>query len=194
VDKLKNFIETHKKDIAYLLFIAILATLCIYFVAEHVKSSQNGAKVLKIEDATNPQKIQKELGVDSKTAGQIVERVQYIHDGKQEPAATYYVQAPTLEKAADSTAESINKNDASLPAAATEKTDRTIVTANTDQNKVDVYKINLRNNHKIKAGVLAVGSKAFPAIGYQAGRWEGTVYTNGSHVAGESIMYTVKQW
>jgi flagellar biosynthesis protein FliP len=87
------------------------------------------------------------------SAPPIVKEIQYIQNGTTPLNVTYYVQSPTVEKVTKQTADAINKNDTSLPAAATEKTDRTVVTANTDQQKVDVYKINLRNNHKIKAGV-----------------------------------------
>ena len=107
---------------------------------------------------------------------------------------TYYVTAPTVEAAATKTVEQISANDASLPDEATAKTDKTVVTANTDQQKVDVYKINLRNNHKVKVGVLSVKDHAYPAAGYQAGRVDVAVATDGRKIKGGYVMYTVAQW
>lgn len=190
-----NFITTHKKQIACVTIIAILACAGIYFYLRHAKMAQEAAQVIKYADTTDQDKIKKDLSVDTNTAAQIVKEIQYIHDGTTQPTVTYYVQSPTVEKAAEQTTDAINKNDTSLPAAATEKTDRTVVTANTDQQKVDVYKINLRNNHKIKAGVLYVeGDKPFAGVGYQAGRVEAMVYMSADGKKAGAVNYTVKEW
>jgi hypothetical protein len=189
-----NFISAHKKQIACVTIIAILACAGIYFYLQYVKTAQGAAQVIKYEDTTDQDKIKKNLAVDSTTAGQIVKEIQYIHDGTTPSVITYYVQSPTVEKAAEQTANAINKNDTTLPAAATEKTDRTIVTANTDQQKVDVYKINLRNNHKIKAGVLYADDRAYAGVGYQAGRVEAMAYMSADGKKAGAVNYTVKEW
>lgn len=132
-------------------------SMCGHTYLQHVKTAQEAAQMIKYEDTTDQDKIKKNLAVDSTTAGQIVKEIQYIHDGTTPPTVTYYVQSPTVEKAA-------------------EKTDQTVVTANTDQQKVDVYKINLRNNHKIKAGVLYADDRAYAGVGYQAGRVKAMIY------------------
>ena len=77
---------------------------------------------------------------------------------------------------------------------ATEKSDRTAVVANTDEQKVDVYKINLNKVHKIKAGVTLIDNKAYETIGYQAGKFEVLTHFNGQHLEGGSVLYTVKEW
>lgn len=100
-----------------------------------------------------------------------------------------------MESAAEETAERINKNDESLPRLATEKTDRTVVTPNTEKQKVDVYKVNLNKSHKVKAGVMTTGDKTYYGVGYQQGKWEGMVYTrSGKKIEGVSISYTLKEW
>jgi H+/gluconate symporter-like permease len=189
-----NFISAHKKQIVCATIIAILACVGIYFYLQHVKTAQEAVQVIKYEDTTDQDKIKKDLAVDSTTASQIVKEIQYIHDGTTTPTVTYYVQSPTVEKAAEQTADAINKNDTALPAAATEKTDRTIVTANTDQQKVDVYKINLRNNHKIKAGILYADNKAYAGVGYQAGMVEAMIYLSADGKKAGAVNYTVREW
>ena len=63
-------------------------------------------------------------------------------------------------------------------------------------NKVDVYKINLRWAHKLKAGMTYVNDKAYISTGYQAGRWEGLVHfdTRTMEPPGGTITYTVHEW
>ncbi|WP_278949103.1 hypothetical protein [Megasphaera elsdenii] len=139
--------------------------------------------------------VQKNLKVDSRAADDISREIRYIDRENVVPAASYVIEAPTIEKAADITEKEIKDNDPGLPAAATEKTDRTVVATDPQKQKVDVYKINLRNNHKIKAGILTADGKTYVGAGYQAGRWETAVYTHtGRQVEAGSVMYTVKQW
>ena len=92
-------------------------------------------------------------------------------------------------------ARDIQADKPSVPAAAREKTDRTVVTADKDHQKVDVYKVNLRKPHKIKVGAMTTGDKTYIGAGYQYGRWEGMLYTRtGKKVEAGSITYTVKEW
>lgn len=53
----------------------------------------------------------------------------------------------------------------------------------------------LKDNHKIKAGVMTAGGKAYAGIGYQAGRFEGMAYTHdGRNIDAAAVTYTIKQW
>ena len=150
---------------------------------------------MKYEDSTNSEKMKKALDIDAGTSREITREIERIHDGDTQPIVTYTVEAPTVEAAATETAKSIKEGDARLPASALEQTDRTVVTPDPNRQTVDVYKINLRNNHKIKAGMLSADGKTYLGAGYQAGRWEGMVYTrSGRGVAAASVSYTIKQW
>lgn len=150
---------------------------------------------VKYEASTNSEKMKKALDVDSGASREITREIERIHDGDARPVVTYTVEAPTVEAAATETAKSIKEGDARLPAPALAQTDRTVVTPDLSKQKVDVYKINLRNNHKIKAGLLSSGGKTYLGAGYQAGRWEGMIYTKSGHsIDAASVSYTVKQW
>lgn len=150
---------------------------------------------VKYEDSTNSEKMKKALGVDSGASREITREIERIHDGDVRPVVTYTVEAPTVEAAATETAKSIKAGDARLPAPALEQTDRTVVTPDLSKQKVDVYKINLRKDHKIKAGLLSAGGKAYFGAGYQAGHWEGMIYTKSGHsIDAASVSYTIKQW
>ena len=166
----------------------------IYFAVNHVKQPSDEPVRMRFSDTTDKNSVKKNLRVSDHEAAEIVTKIERIHDGKTAPNVSYYVTAPNLTTAADRTEQAIRKNDSQIPLAARAKSDRTIVTVNDENQKVDIYKINLRNNHKIKAGGTYIDGKPYMSIGYQAGRIEGIVHTDGTGVRGCSLMYTVKEW
>ena len=91
-----------------------------------------------------------------------------------------------------------------LPRAAREKSDRTIVTPITqdkdghvlprEEQKVDVYKVNLRKDHRIKAGASVINGKALMSVGYEQGRFEALAHFEGGRYKGVTVMYNVAEW
>lgn len=175
----------------------VLTAFCllgIYFAVHHVKQPSDEPVRMQFSDTEDKNSVKKDLRVTDKEAAEIVTKIERIHDGKTAPNVSYYVTAPNLNAAADRTEQAIRKNDSQIPLAARAKSDRTVVTVDEEKQKIDVYKINLRNNHKIKAGGTYIDGKPYLSIGYQAGRVEGIVHTDGTGVRGCSLMYTVKEW
>lgn len=166
----------------------------IYFAVHHIKQPSGATTRMQFSDTEDKNSVKKNLRVTDKEAAEIVTKIERIHDGKTAPNVSYYVTAPNLNASADKTEQAIRKNDSQIPLAARAKSDRTIVTVDDEKQKVDVYKINLRNNHKIKAGGTYVDGKPYLSIGYQAGRVEGIIHTDGTGIRGCSLMYTVKEW
>lgn len=120
------------------------------------------------------------------------------------PIVTFTVPAATVEEASEDVAERINQGDMSLPDEATQASDRTVVTPITtdietgatlpeQERRVDVYKIDLRKDHRIKAGVAAVGGDAYVVVGYEQGRTEGLVFA-GQRGAGGALLYNIAEW
>lgn len=191
---LRFFRENWKFWLSVCLSVAFFITAVTVYMYKEEKRVTEPITV-KYEDSTNPEKMKKALGVDTGTSREITRQIERIHDGDVRPVVTYTVEAPTVEAAATETTKSIKEGDARLPAPALEQTDRTVVTPDTGKQKVDVYKINLRNNHKIKSGLLSADGKTYLGAGYQAGRWEGMVYTrSGKGIDAASVSYTIKQW
>ena len=175
----------------------VLTAFClfaIYFAVHHVKQPSGATTRMQFSDTEDKNSVKKNLRVTDHEAAEIVTKIERIHDGKTAPNVSYYVTAPNLNTAADKTEQAIRKNDSQIPLAAKAKSDRTVVTVDEEKQKVDVYKINLRNNHKIKAGGTYIDGKPYLSIGYQAGRIEGIVHTDGTGVRGCSLMYTIKEW
>ena len=175
----------------------VLTAFClfgIYFAVHHVKQSSDEPVRMQFSDTTDKNSVKKNLRVSDREASEIVTKIERIHDGTTKPNVSYYVTAPNLTAAADKTEQAIRKNDSQIPLAARAKSDRTVVTVDDERQKVDVYKINLRNNHKIKAGGTYIDGKPYFSIGYQAGRVEGIIHTDGTGVRGVGVMYTIKEW
>lgn len=148
--------------------------------------------VMTQEEATNAETVGKKAAVSPVESRIISREIEMSADTP--PVVTYYVQAPTLEKAATETAKAIEAQSQTIPQAAAQKSDRTIVAADKQLNKVDVYKISLRRAHKLKAGMTYVNDKAYLSAGYQAGRWEGLAHFDGRGFQGATVMYTLKEW
>ena len=152
-------------------------------------------KVMDYQQTTDPAAVQEKLDVTQGAAREITREIYHVQQSDAPPAITYYVQAPDVESGARQVAQDIQAGKPTVPAAAAEKTDRTVVTADTDRQKVDVYKINLRRSHKIKAGIMTADGKTYGGIGYQAGKWEGMIYTrSGRKVDAAAITYTLAEW
>ena len=174
--------------------LTLFCLLGIYFAVHHVKQPPGATTRMQFSDTEDKNAVKKDLRVSDREAAQIVTKIERIHDGTTNPNVSYYVTAPNLNVAADRTEQAIRKNDSQIPSAARAKSDKTIVTVDEEKQKVDVYKINLRNNHKIKAGGTYIDGKPYLSIGYQAGRVEGIIHTDGTGVRGSTLLYTIKEW
>lgn len=186
--------EQKKKIILAVIAICIVSLLAglIYAQREHQKEQPT---VMSYQDTTDPVKTADQLKLSDDSARAVTKEIYHIQQTQPTPQVTYYVQAPDLTSGAETVARDIRDDKPSVPAAAREKTDRTVVTADHDRQKVDVYKVNLRKPHKIKVGSMTTGDKTYIGAGYQYGRWEGMLYTRtGRKVEAGSITYTIKEW
>lgn len=180
--------------ITLILILTAFCLGCIYFAVQHEKKPVESPVRMHFSDTTDKNTVKKNLHVDDKTAGELVTRIERIHEGTVSPNVTYYVSAPDLQTAANTTEASIRNKDPRLPKEAVAKSDRTVVTVDDTKQKVDVYKINLRNNHKVKAGGTYIDGKPYLSIGYQAGRMEGIAHIGQDGRQGGTLLYTIKEW
>ena len=191
---------------------ALLVILCLLFVciayavgryAGH-EAAEEKPVVMTQEETQDARKLKDRLDISTANAAALEKQITAIQAGQRAPSTTYYVTAPTVERAATVVERQIRTDDATLPMAAREKTDRTVVTPITkdkdgqdlppDQQKVDVYKINLRKGHRIKAGASVVDGKALATIGYEQGRFEALAHFDAGKYKGATVMYNVVEW
>ena len=192
---------------------ALLVTLCLllagiaYAVGRHSVSEQTAAglsAVMTREETQDKAALRAQLDISKSNAETLQRRLAEAQAGQRAPTTTCYVSAPTVERAAQVVERQIRKDNPTLPRTAREKSDRTVVTPitqdkdgkdlpPTDQ-KVDVYKINLRKDHRIKAGASVIDGKALMSIGYEQGRFEALAHFDGSHYKGATVMYNIVEW
>lgn len=148
--------------------------------------------------------LRNQLDISRANANALQKRLTEVQSAQRAPTTTYYVSAPTVERAAQVVERQIREDDPTLPRAAREKSDRTVVTPitqdkdgkqlSTEQQKVDVYKINLRKDHRIKAGASVIDGKALMSIGYEQGRFDALAHFDGGKYKGATVMYNIAEW
>ena len=202
--------EEKRKQQAHIFALFLTAAVVIFGIAYAVgryaghEAAEEKPVVMTQEETQNARELKDRLDISTANAAALEKRITAIQAGQRAPSTTYYVTAPTVERAATVVERQIRTDDATLPMAAREKTDRTVVTPivkdkdgqdlPADQQKVDVYKINLRKDHRIKAGATMIDGKAMMTVGYEQGRFEALAHFDGGKYKGATVMYNVAEW
>ena len=196
-------VTAHKTALLAILLILLLLILCISFSREKQTTAEKPA-VMTQEQTQDAERLRAQLDISRANADALQKRLTEAQAGQRAPTTTYYVSAPTVERAAQVVERQIREDAPTLPRAAREQTDRTVVTPITkdkdgkdlpaEQQKVDVYKINLRKDHRIKAGASVIDGKALMSVGYEQGRFEALAHFDGTHYKGMTVMYNVVEW
>ena len=204
LERVKQTVTAHKTTCTAIL--AVLLVCIAYAVGRDAghEAAEEKPALMTQEETQDVQKLKDRLDISTANANALEKRITAIQAGQRAPSTTYYVTAPTVERAATVVERQIRTDDAALPMAAREKTDRTVVTPiikdkdgkdlPPDQQKVDVYKINLRKAHRIKAGATMIDGKALVTIGYEQGRFEALAHFDGGKYKGATVMYNVAEW
>ena len=204
LERVKQTVTTRKTTCAVIL--AVLLVAVAYAVGRYAghEAEQGKPAVMTQEETQDVQKLKDRLDISAANANALEKRITAIQAGQRAPSTTYYVTAPTVERAATVVERQIREDSPTLPRAAREKSDRTVVTPITkdkdgkdlpaDQQKVDVYKINLRKDHRIKTGATMIDGKALVTVGYEQGRFEALAHFEGGKYKGATVMYNVAEW
>ena len=180
-------------------FWRILAVVVIilgaYFAWNYLQKMDEAPKVVKEETLKDSDKLAKEINVTPSTAKEIQREITTVI--QKEPSASYTVPAPNIYIAADKVQEQIKNKDQSLPKEALENSDRTLVVAKEEEQKVDVYKVNLEKKNKIKAGMTKLDGNLYANISYEHDPLQ-VIYhkqiSGGGNKAGYTVMYTLSKW
>ena len=205
LERVKDTITKHKTVLLMILYLLLVGIA--YAVGRHFASEQTAAEkpaVMTQEQTQDTAALRAQLDISERNAADLQQRLTEAQAGQRAPSTTYYVSAPTVERAAQVIERQIREDDPTLPRAAREKTDRTVVTPivkdadgkdlPNEEQKVDVYKINLRKDHRIKAGASVIDGKALMSIGYEQGRFEALAHFDGGRYKGATLMYNIAEW
>ncbi len=205
IERAKRAVTEHKT--------ALLAILCLlivgiaYAVGRHSVAEQTALEkptVMTQEQTQNAKTLRAQLDISKSNAEALQRRLAEVQAGQRAPTVTYHVTAPTVDRAARVVERQIREDNPTLPRAAREKSDRTVVTPITqdkdgkalprEEQKVDVYKVNLRKDHRVKAGASVIDGKALMSVGYEQGRLEALAHFDGVNYKGVTVMYSVVEW
>ncbi len=151
----KTALKQNKWLIMLAVFFQLICAMLFWFWqrAQKAEEQYRQAVVLHQEQLEQVQELGKALHISQMKA--------------KPPAVSFTVRAPSLEVATEQVAERIKKQDAALPPAALEKTDRTAVVKNDTDYKVDVLKINLDKSWEFSAGAGSHRGDAYIPVGVQ---------------------------
>ena len=203
--KVKSYVAKHKTILLVVLLVLLIGIA--YAAGRNSTAKQTTAEkpaVMTQGEMQDVTALRNQLDISCASAQALQKRLTEAQAGQRAPTTTYYVSAPTVERATRVVERQIREDDPTLPRAAREKSDRTVVTPITkdkdghelppEEQKVDVYKINLNKAHKIKAGASVIDGKPLMSIGYEQGRFEALAHFDGSRYKGATIMYNVAEW
>lgn len=204
MEKLKAWVAVHR---LWLVAVAVIFIGGVAYALGRYAGTEKVAEqpaLLSQEATRDAEELRSALDVSRKEAAALEERLTAIQSGQRAPSARFYVSAPTPERAASVVERQIRTDDPALPRAARERSDRTVVTPIVfggdgdalppEEQRVDVYKINLRKDHRIKAGVTVADGKPLAAVGYEQGRVEALVHFGGGGCKGVTVLYNVAEW
>ncbi len=205
IERAKRAVIEHKT--ALLVILCFLLVGIAYAIGRHSAPEQTATEkpaVMMQGETQDTAALRAQLDISRANAQALQKQLAEAQVGQRAPTVTYHVAAPTVERAAQIVERQIREDDPTLPMAVREKTDRTVVTPivkdadgkdlPSEEQKVDVYKINLRKDHRIKAGASVIDGKALMSIGYEQGRFEALAHFDGSRYKGTTVMYNVWEW
>ena len=205
IERAKRAVIEHKP--ALLVILCLMLVGIAYAIGRHSAPEQTAAEkpaVMTQKQTQDKAALRAQLDISRANANALQQRLTEAQAGQRAPTVTYHVAAPTVERATQVVERQIREDDPTLPRAAREKSDRTVVTPITkdkdghelppEEQKVDVYKINLNKAHKIKAGASVIDGKALTSIGYEQGRLEALAHFDGGRYKGATVMYNVAEW
>lgn len=147
-----NALTARGKVILSLIVFLVLLGVCTagYFVwQKHVdtEAKLQQAIVLTEKQAQDKNVLQNKLNLSNQNAEMLANFINKAQAGQVQPINHFTVQAPTVQVAAEDVAKRINEKDPTLPPAALEKTDNTIVSTRplTDKEKEEAKKANEAN-------------------------------------------------
>ena len=191
-----EILKKYWKDIVLLIMVLAVAAMSYFLWQKNTAEKLEQPQIATSEQAKTPEYYQQELKVPVTQSKEVVKYVERAQAGTTQPAATFVINATTPADAAVKVQQKIKDKDDSLPAAALEKTDRTVVAEQPEnpEQSVGVYKINLRKNHAIKAGAAYIDDELYWTASYRNRKLEYTVIGQDKGVKGGMVQYTIAEW
>lgn len=204
LEKIKSFMLENK---IIAISMGVVAVVMIAYAIGHYRARQSYTEkptIVTQEETQEVKTLRQQLDISKSNADVLQRYIANAQKGQKPPVATYYINTPTVEQAAKVVERQMKEDAQALPQAAREKSDRTIITPITkdkdgkelspDQQRVDIYKVNLNKAHKIKTGITQIDTHTYWTAGVQIGKWEALAHGQAQNVKGATIVYTIAEW
>ena len=128
LERMRYIVTKHKT--ALLVILCVLLIGIAYAVGRHSAADTEAEKpaVMTQEQTQDTATLRQQLDISKSNAETLQRRLAEVQAGQRAPSTTYYVSAPTVERAAQVVECQIREDDPTLPRAAREKADCTVVT------------------------------------------------------------------
>jgi hypothetical protein len=155
------------------------------------------AIVLSQQQAQDKNVLQNKLDLSNQNAEMLANFITKAQVGQVQPINHFTVQAPSVQVAAEDIAKRINDKDPTLPPAALEKTDNTIVITNTNKTAkvnydVAVFKNNNYRNWEWSTGYGQHGGDRYIPVELQRNFSKDAAVSYEHHFGGDSSGWEVK--
>lgn len=190
------------KIILSLILIVTVLALCgagYYAWQNHTSQAEKLAQatVLTAQQATDKNVLQNKLDLSKQNSEMLAIFAKQALSGRVQPATNFTVLAPSLPAAAEQVADRINAKDPTLPSAALEKTDNTIVTLNANKTPqvnydVAVFKNNNYRNWEWSTGYGQHGGDRYIPVELQRNFSKDAAVSVEYHAGSKQSGYEVK--
>lgn len=165
---MKDYLKWYGDSIIKILLIVLTVGVACCFAYNHI-GKLHQAQALTAAQAQDIAVLENKLNVSKVEAESLQAEIKKAQEGKVKPVDSYTVSAPSDYEAAEKVAGQINNKDPAVPAAALEKTDRTIVAPQPDNKEyqVGVYKANLYKGWGFGSGLGTYDGEPYIPLGIE---------------------------
>ena len=199
---LLNRLTARGKIVLSLILIISVLALCgagYYAWQKHVDTTEKlqKATVLNEQQAQDKNVLQNKLDVSKLNAEMLASFIKQAQAGQVQPVTHFTLQAPDLTQATQQVANRINAKDPTLPPEALDKTDRTVVVANTNKTPasnydVGIFKLNTYRNWEYSIGYGQHGSDRYIPVELQRNFSKDAAVSVEYHFGGRDPGWEVK--
>lgn len=156
IEKIKTSFQKYWKLVLFIFMVLII--ICLAFqcqqLQKEVQTKNDDIVVMEQDHATNLNALQNELKINKQNAEILQEEIVKAQNATREPVVTYSEPYSSVDEVIRVTEKRLSESDSTLPTAALEDTDKTVVTAqpNNEEIPVGVYKINTYRNWEMGIG------------------------------------------
>ena len=129
LERVKRLVTEHKTALPVILCLLLVGVA--YAIGRSTAKEQTTAEkpaVMRQEETQDAERLRAQLDISHANADALQKRLADVQADRRAPSTTYYVQAPTVERAATIVERQIKEDNPTLPRAAREKRDRMVVT------------------------------------------------------------------